>query len=102
MHDAVCNGLQPDLTILLLPPLAASLQRARRRNSRHSLNENRFESESDEFYRRIHAAYCAIAAREPGRVTVIADQAPIEVIEERIRTLVTGRLPAPCISSTTP
>src|SRR5271168_3599849 len=30
MHRAVCNNLQPDLTILLLPDLAASLYRARR------------------------------------------------------------------------
>src|SRR5690348_1470072 len=32
MHAAACNNLQPDLTILLLPSLEASLKRARRRN----------------------------------------------------------------------
>ncbi len=35
LHHAVCGNLQPDLTLLLLPPLATSLQRARRRNQRH-------------------------------------------------------------------
>src|SRR5580704_16859669 len=35
LHRAVCNNLQPDLTILLLPDLAASLHRARRRNTRN-------------------------------------------------------------------
>src|SRR5271168_1681706 len=34
MHAAVCNNLQPDLTILLLPPLEGALTRARRRNTR--------------------------------------------------------------------
>src|ERR1700709_2842 len=36
MHRAACDNLQPDLTILLLPSLEASLRRARRRNQRHT------------------------------------------------------------------
>jgi dTMP kinase len=96
LHAAVCDNLQPDLTILLLPDLAASLNRARRRNSRraaqHGTDENRFEREGDEFYGRIHAAYEAIAAREPGRVAAIREDAPIEVVESIIRRIVDGRL----------
>jgi dTMP kinase len=100
MHAAVCNNLQPDLTILLLPPLEAALARARRRNHRdsqsESADENRFERESDAFYTRIHAAYKKIAAREPHRVHTIAHgksgDNSIEAIELRIRTLVTERL----------
>jgi dTMP kinase len=96
MHAAVCNNLQPDLTILLLPPLAATLARARRRNTRHieqkGTDENRFERESDEFYVRIHAAYQAIAARDPHRVAVLPDEASIEAIELRIRAVVSSRL----------
>jgi dTMP kinase len=41
MHQAVCNGVQPELTILLLPPLEASLARARRRNERHARQSGR-------------------------------------------------------------
>jgi dTMP kinase len=100
MHAAVCNNLQPDLTVLLLPPLEAALARARRRNQRVQVStnsqptdENRFERESDDFYRRIHTAYQAIAAREPTRVAVIPDEASIEAIELRIRALVSARLP---------
>jgi dTMP kinase len=100
MHAAVCNDLQPDLTLLLLPPLAASLQRARRRNQRHvtqeGTDENRFERESDEFYSRIHAAYVKIAAREPQRVATIANDGEdnsIDAIELRIRAAVAARLP---------
>ena len=98
IHAAVCDGLQPDLTLLLLPDLAASLNRARRRNTRlvqqHGTDENRFEREDDAFYQRIHAGYEAIAAREPGRVEAIRDDASIEAIEARIAATVLGRLAA--------
>jgi dTMP kinase len=101
MHAAVCNNLQPDLTLLLLPPLAASLSRARRRNHRHSetegADENRFERESDDFYARIHSAYQKIAAREPQRVVTIDNHNSdnsIDAIEVRIRTVVSARMPS--------
>ncbi len=100
MHAAVCNNLQPDLTILLLPPLEASLVRARRRNHRHAekegTDENRFERESDDFYTRVHQAYEDIAAREPHRVAIVANNDSdnsIDAIELRIRALVSDRLP---------
>ena len=114
MHAAVCNNLQPDLTLLLLPPLEAALARARRRNHRNAAtqslseqqsgsltpqqprDENRFERESDEFYARIHDAYLEIAAREPQRVLTIANDPSgdnsIDAIELRIRALVAPRL----------
>ena len=110
MHAAVCNNLQPDLTLLLLPPLDAALARARRRNHRYAAaqpqsetqtepqpaDENRFERESDDFYARIHAAYLEIAAREPHRVLTIANDDSgdnsIDAIELRIRALVAPRL----------
>src|SRR5436305_9682387 len=34
MHRLICGGLQPDLTLLLLPSVEVSLKRARRRNDR--------------------------------------------------------------------
>ena len=96
MHRVVCEGFQPDLTVLLLPDLATSLGRARRRNERHveehGTDENRFEREGDAFYQRIHAAYEAIAAREPGRVVAIADNATLDEIEMKVRAVVEGRL----------
>ncbi|SNS83736.1 thymidylate kinase [Granulicella rosea] len=96
LHRAVCDDLQPDLTLLLLPDLEASLARARRRNQRHvqttGSDENRFEREDEIFYGRIHTAYEQIAAREPQRVVAITDNASIPEIEERIHRIVTARL----------
>jgi len=88
LHHAVCEGFQPDLTILLLPPLDSSLRRARRRNERHiqasGTDENRFEREDEAFYRRVHEQYEAIARREPQRVVVFGEETGIEASIERI------------------
>ena len=96
MHRLVCGDLQPDLTILLLPPLETSLRRARRRNLRHieqsGADENRFERESDAFYERVHRAYEGIARREPERVVMIANDSSIDAIEVCVATVVDERL----------
>jgi dTMP kinase len=96
LHRAVCNNVQPDLTILLLPPLAASLRRARRRNDRHvqqaGTDENRFEREGDEFYTRVYEQYREIARRDQNRFVVIPDEASIATIAQRILEVVRTRL----------
>ena len=96
MHRAVCNNVQPNLTILLLPPLASSLRRARRRNNRTTqqagTDENRFEREDDAFYTRVYDQYREIAQRDQSRIVVIADEAPIPVIAQRILEAVRTRL----------
>ncbi|MDQ2833046.1 MAG: dTMP kinase [Acidobacteriota bacterium] len=98
IHAAVCNNLQPDLTLLLLPSLHSSLHRARRRNQRHleekGSDENRFERESDAFYQRIYTKYEEIAAREPQRVVPIREDGSIERIEALIQDVVASRLNA--------
>ena len=94
----LCGGLQPDLTLLLLPPLAVALGRARRRNTRAlertGREESRFESEADAFFERVHAAYLALAAREAVRVVVIDGDAPVEAVHARIVQVVEQRLVA--------
>ncbi len=91
VHRAICDGLEPDLTVLLLPELATSLRRARHRNTEHvqqyGMDENRFERENDEFYMRIQAAYETIAAREPERVAVIRNNGSLDEIQTIVREL---------------
>jgi dTMP kinase len=95
-HRTICDNFQPQLTILLLPPLEASLARARRRNDRNikhtGTDENRFETAGDSFYARAYAAYQAIAAREPNRVVLIEDDASIDDIHKKITTIVAAKL----------
>jgi dTMP kinase len=95
MHRVVCNDVWPQMTILLLPPLARSLTRARRRNERHvktrGTDENRFEREGDAFYTRVYEQYRTIAVREPERVFVVED-GTIEEIAVRILNEVQRRI----------
>lgn len=96
LHAALCDNLQPDLTLLLLPPPERSLERARRRNQRHierlGTDENRFEREGDAFYERVYRAYERIAARETTRVVTIKTDASIAEIASEVFAAVWSRL----------
>lgn len=95
LHAAMCGGLQPDLTLLLLPNFDRSLERARRRNTRatgHPTDENRFEREDELFYRRVFDKYREIATREPLRVVVVDGDLGIQEVHERILEIVRERL----------
>jgi dTMP kinase len=103
LHQLLCGGLQPDLTLLLQPNLEASLARARRRNARDSgPDESRFEREQDAFFARVHAKFQEIAAREPMRVVQIDGDLSIDEVHARVITAVEARLPWPVLSKTRP
>jgi dTMP kinase len=88
LHRLICGGLQPDLTLLLLPSFEASLARARRRNDRIETetgkDENRFEREKNAFYRRVWEKYHEIARRERDRVVLIEGDLTIDEVHEQI------------------
>lgn len=95
LHRVICGELSPDLTLLLLPNLDASLRRARRRNVRQAAqgtDENRFEAEEQAFYERVFEKYREIAARDSLRVVTIEDDGPVDKIEQRILTIVESRM----------
>jgi len=92
----LCGNLQPDLTLLLLPSLDRSLERARRRNDRaaaqNGQDEGRFEQEQDAFHHRVWQKYREIAAREPERVVLIEGDLSIDEVHEKIVVAVADRL----------
>jgi len=95
LHELLCGGLQPDLTILMDSDVAASVARARRRNVAASTNghdENRFERESRAFFGRVHAAYHAIAKRDTDRVVTVNARRPIPTVHAEIVRAVTELL----------
>jgi dTMP kinase len=96
LHRLICGGLQPDLTLLLLPSFEASLARARRRNDRIETetgkDENRFEREKNAFYRRVWEKYHEIARRERDRVVLIEGDLTIDEVHEQIVESVAERL----------
>jgi dTMP kinase len=90
LHRILCGNLQPDLTILMDSDVAASVERARRRNRARGndaqSDENRFEQESRAFFGRVRNAYLAIARREPQRVVVVdargtADETHAQILD---------------------
>jgi dTMP kinase len=96
LHRLICGGLQPDLTLLLLPSLELCLERARRRNDRQSVqsgaDEGRFEQEQDAFFRRVWQKYREIAARDRERVVTIECNLGIDEVYEQIVEAVSERL----------
>jgi dTMP kinase len=96
MHRLICGDLQPDLTLLLLPSLDKSLERARRRNDRvaekKGPDESRFESEKDAFFRRVWEKYREIARRDTERVVAIEGDLNIEDVHEQIVEAISERL----------
>ena len=77
-------GVQPGLTLLLDVDVARGRERARGRD----LLPDRIESERDEFFERVRAAYRARAAAEPARFRVVDASRPAsEVAADAVRQL---------------
>lgn len=80
-----CDGLKPDLTLLLDLPVATGRARAAGRG-----DADRIEVEADAFFERVRAAYRARAAAEPARFHVIdAGQPPDRVLQAAIAATAT-------------
>jgi dTMP kinase len=102
LHKLVCHDLQPDMTILMLSDVEASVARARRRNlaripsvapaTKAQPDENRFEQENRAFFQRVAAAYKAIAKRETERVFAVDARPAPDVVHQQIVAAVRQRL----------
>lgn len=96
LHRVVCGDIKPDLTILMDSDVAASVERARRRNrakiSAEEADENRFERENRAFFTRVRTAYLQIADRERGRIVVVDARGTPEQTHAKIMDIVTKKL----------
>lgn len=70
-----CEGLVPDLTLLLDLPVATGRARAAGRGE-----SDRIEIEADAFFERVRASYRARAAAEPGRFRAIDAAQPADAV----------------------
>ncbi|HZX71541.1 MAG TPA: dTMP kinase [Rhodanobacter sp.] len=78
-----CDGVQPDLTLLLDLPVATGRARAAGRGE-----ADRIEVEADAFFERVRASYRERAADEPHRFRVIdADQSAAGVLQQATQAL---------------
>jgi len=96
LHQVLCRGLWPDLTILMDSDVEHSVKRARRRNQAAAdglqPDENRFEQESTAFFTRVQQAFRAIAQREPKRIAIVDARRPADVVHPEIVRIVRARL----------
>jgi dTMP kinase len=95
LHRVLCGDLTPDLTVLMDSDVAASVERARRRNQARAnsdSDENRFERESRAFFSRVRSRYLEIAKREPGRVVVVDARGTPDQTHAKILEIVNAKL----------
>lgn len=85
LRDWVCDGVLPDLTLLLDVPVEVGLARASLRGS-----ADRIESEQTSFFERVRAGYRERAAAEPSRFRVIDAGRPINVVRDDVVAAVEG------------
>ncbi len=95
LHEVLCQGLQPDLTVLLISDLA-TVKRARHRNQRKKnagrADEGRFEQENRKFFERVRKAYLTLAKRDSKRVVKIEAAGLIPEIHCQILSTVHKRM----------
>ena len=97
VNDLAAGGLWPHLTLLLDLPISVGLMRAGKRNQSDgtAITEGRFESESQEFHRRVRQGYVELAAEYPERFAIIDATLPpdevllqcVSAVEPRLREL---------------
>jgi dTMP kinase len=87
-----CQGLMPDITVLIDIDIATSLARAQRRNERTGRTEARIDEESEAFHERVRQGYLALAAREKARFIVVDGCASAGEVAVRIREGIENRV----------
>jgi dTMP kinase len=89
LHQLACNGLMPDLTLLLDVNPETGLARAWRRidaDAAHA-RESRFEKEKLAFHQRVRAGYLDLAHREPERWVIIDAAADAQSVRVQIEAV---------------
>ncbi len=86
LNAIATGGLKPDLTVCLDVSPRVGLERAGRKG------KDRMENERLSFHAKVRQGYMAIAKSEPERVRVVSGMDPIEMVQEKIWKLVSGKL----------
>ena len=79
-----CEGLRPDLTILLDVTPETSRARMRRREGATNTAADRIERAGDEFHARLRRGFAEMAAAEPERIKVVDANGGVEDVWEAV------------------
>jgi len=88
LEKLLCQGVRPDLTLLLDIDVQTALHRTGARNRQADQPDTRFEREGAEFFDRVRREYLEIARQEPQRVKVIESSGSIENVQQAVRGVV--------------
>jgi dTMP kinase len=95
LNNLACDGLTPQLTLLLDCPVEIGLGRARQRiETTNGPREERFELESLMFHQRVRDGYLQLAAEEPERFVIVDATGTPEQVSKSIASAVTPRFGA--------
>jgi dTMP kinase len=87
LDDLVLDGFHPDHTLIIDIDVDTSVNRAQRRNTAQTCDENRFETEAREFFERVREGYGWLQRREPSRFFQINGNRPVEAVHADIVAL---------------
>ena len=87
-NDFACEGLAPDLTLLLDVEPSVAAQRMRGREAATNTSADRIERAGDDFHARLRQGFLELAAANPSRiVTIDASGTPDEVARKILLAL---------------
>ena len=85
-NKVATGGLTPDFTVVLDLPVSVGL--ARRRAERGQ--QNRLDRETERFHRKVRRGFLALAAEEPGRMTIVDANRPAQEVRYELTEIVVG------------
>ena len=88
MNGFACDGLSPDLTLLLDVRPEVARERMRRREEATNTSADRIEQAGDGFHDRLRAGFMELAAADPGRIKVIDANGTPDEVWEKVRQAV--------------
>lgn len=83
-NDFVCEGLRPDLTLLLDVDPAVAAARMRAREAATHTAADRIECAGDGFHARLRQGFAELAAAEPERIRVIDADGTEDAVGEKV------------------
>ena len=92
IEAVACDGLKPDLTLLLDIAPETGVRRALQRNTSQPLDESRMEQEDISFYERVRAGYIELQKKEPERMKLVDASGDVSEVEARVNHIVTDFL----------
>ena len=84
LDSLACQGLSPNLTILIDIDPEESRRRSLKRNTESAATETRIDDESAAFHHRVRDGYHALARQFPERIRTIPGSFPVDEVAELV------------------